>query len=83
MEIEIQAYWGANIQIMESIGEGGRKCTSLQAILSPEEFLRKRSHIVLCSIVIDGKLRGHIIWDGRYLNILHPQEGAFKVEEEK
>lgn len=73
MKVEIQAYWGAKIKIMESIREG----------LSPEKFLRKRSHIVVCAIVIDGKVRGNVIWDGRYLNILHEEQGAFKVEEEQ
>jgi len=72
VKIEIQGYWGVKIKSVEGVKE-----------LSPEEFLRKRSHIVVCDIVIDGKVRGQVIWDGRYLNIIHPHEGAFEVKEDK
>lgn len=72
MKIEIQGYWGARIKSMEGAEQ-----------LAPEEFLKKRSHIVICEIIIDGEVRGQVIWDGIYLNVIHAKQLPFEVKEVK
>lgn len=55
MKIEIQSYW--NIPLTATIP------TSLDI----DEQLKKRKRVVLCAIIIDGKVVGEVVWDGKEL----------------
>jgi len=61
MEIKIQGYWNAKMQSAQEPGNG-----------TVEDRLKKGQYIIVCDIIIDGKLKGSVVWDGIALRIEPP-----------
>ena len=69
MEIKIQAYWGAKVSSV--------KYNKGQPLPSLEEEMSKTGRIILCDIIIDGKVIGAVSTDGKALKI---EEGSIHIK---
>ena len=58
MEIEIQNWWNAKIRTPPS-----------SAKLNPETIIKECGDIIICEVIIDGKIVGSVTWNGRRLGI--------------
>jgi len=61
MKIVIQGYWNAQIKSAPSPANG-----------TPEDVLKKGQKLTICDIIIDGRLKGSVVWDGIALRIEPP-----------
>ncbi|GAI69931.1 unnamed protein product [marine sediment metagenome] len=59
MNVEIQAYWGAKVYTAPKSPK-----------VSLEETLKQHGSIYICDVIIDKKLVGAVVWDGKELSIL-------------
>lgn len=57
MKIVIQGYWNATVKSAEPPKNGA------------DERIRRGETITVCDIVIDGKLKGSVTWNGTILAI--------------
>jgi len=56
MKIEIVNWWNAKVY-------------SHKTNLNPEETIEKRGRICICEILINGKVVGTVVWDGKELSV--------------
>lgn len=66
MEIKIVAYWGAVTSVEQQKG-----------VASAEEQIAQGGVVVLCDIIIDGKVIGAVSTDGKTLKI---EEGSIHIK---
>ena len=57
MNIEIQGFW--NAKMLESV----------KSNMDPQKHLDEGKPMNLCVILIDGKVKGEVVWNGKELSI--------------
>lgn len=58
MKIVIQGFWNAIVTSVKNT-----------PTITPEEVIKERKHIVVCTVIIDGKYFGDVTFDGDTLTV--------------